>query len=131
MAIVKGILVNDGGAPARIMNFEAAEAINAGDALEFNSSAKLIAADTDDVPPAGFALLDAASGDQVSMITGSGIMIYANVDGDSVDVAVGDLLTIGESGALVKEASGADKNPCAVALEANAGTEALIKVLVF
>ena len=46
MAIVKTILVNDGGAPARILNFEAAEAINAGDALEFNSSAKLIAADT-------------------------------------------------------------------------------------
>jgi hypothetical protein len=113
------------------MNFEAAEAINAGDALEFNSSAKLIAADTDDVPPAGFALADAASGDLVSMLTGSGIVIYANVDGDSVDVAVGDLLTIGESGALVKEASGADKNPCAVALEANAGTEAQVKVLVF
>ena len=131
MAIVKTILVNDGGAPARIMNFEAAEAINAGDALEFNSSAKLIAADTDDVPPEGFALADAASGDMVSMLTGSGIMIYANVDGDSVDVAVGDLLTIGESGALVKEASGADKNPCAVALEANAGTEAQVKVLVF
>ena len=131
MAIVKGILVNDGGAPARILNFEAAEAINAGDALEFNSSAKLIAADTDDVPVAGFALADAASGALVSMITGSGIVIYANVDGDSVDVAVGDLLTIGESGALVKEASGADKNPCAVALEANAGTEAQVKVLVF
>jgi hypothetical protein len=131
MAIVKTILVNDGGAPARILNFEAAEAINAGDALEFNSSAKLIAADTDDVPPAGFALADAASGALVSMITGSGIVIYANVDGDSVDVAVGDLLTIGESGALVKEASGADKNPCAVALEANAGTEAQVKVLVF
>jgi hypothetical protein len=41
------------------------------------------------------------------------------------------LLTIGESGALVKEASGADKNPCAVALEANASTEAQVKVLVF
>ena len=131
MAIVKTILVNDGGAPARILNFEAAEAINAGDALEFNSSAKLIAADTDDVPVAGFALADAASGALVSMINGSGIVIYANVDGDSVDVAVGDLLTIGESGALVKEASGADKNPCAVALEANAGTEAQVKVLVF
>ena len=131
MAIVKTILVNDGGAPARILNFEAAEAINAGDALEFNSSAKLIAADTDDVPPAGLAIADAASGALVSMITGSGIVIYANVDGDSVDVAVGDLLTIGESGALVKEASGADKNPCAVALEANAGTEAQVKVLVF
>ena len=131
MAIEKTILVNDGGAPARILNFEAAEAINAGDALEFNSSAKLIAADTDDVPVAGFALADAASGALVSMITGSGIVIYANVDGDSVDVAVGDLLTIGESGALVKEASGADKNPCAVALEANAGTEAQVKVLVF
>ena len=131
MAIVKTILVNDGGAPARILNFEAAEAINAGDALEFNSSAKLIAADTDDVPVAGFALADAASGALVSMITGCGIVIYANVDGDSVDVAVGDLLTIGESGALVKEASGADKNPCAVALEANAGTEAQVKVLVF
>ena len=131
MAIVKTILVNDGGAPARILNFEAAEAINAGDALEFNSSAKLIAADTDDVPVAGFALADAASGALVSMITGSGIVIYANVDGDSVDVAVGDLLTIGESGALVKEASGADKNPCAVALEANAGTEAQVKVWVF
>jgi hypothetical protein len=131
MAIVKTILVNDGGAPARIINFTAAEAINAGDAIEINTAAKAIAADTDDLPVAGFALADAASGDLVSVLTGSGIIIYANVDGDSVDVAVGDMLTVGESGALVKEASGADKNPCAVALEANAGTEAQVKVLVF
>ena len=95
------------------------------------AAAKAIAADTDDLPVAGFALADAASGDLVSVLTGSGIIIYANVDGDSVDVAVGDMLTVGESGALVKEASGADKNPCAVALEANAGTEAQVKVLVF
>ena len=30
MAAVKGILVNDGGAPARIINFTAAAAISAG-----------------------------------------------------------------------------------------------------
>jgi hypothetical protein len=131
MAIVKTILVNDGGAPARIINFEAAEAINAGDAIELNTSAKAIAADTDDVPVAGFALADAASGDMVSVVSGSGIIIYANVDGDSVDVAIGDFLSVGQSGALAKETTPADKTPVAQALEANAGTETLVKVLVF
>ena len=34
MAAVKGILVNDGGAPARIINFKAGEAVSAGMVLK-------------------------------------------------------------------------------------------------
>ena len=59
MAETKTVLVNDGGAPARILNLEAAEAITAGMCLEVNSSGKLLGADTDNQLVAGFALVDA------------------------------------------------------------------------
>ena len=134
MAVTKAVLVNDGGAPARIINFEAAEAITAGSALEIQAATgKVLMADTDGVRTAGFALVDAASGDLCSCITGSGVVLMANVDGDSVDVAIGDFLEVGENGTLVKQASMADKTTVAIALEANTAAPAsgsLFKVLV-
>ena len=133
MPVTTSVLVNDGGAPARIINFEAAEAITAGMCLEVNSSGKLLGADTDNQLVAGFALVDAAAGDLCSCITGSGVVLMANVDGDSVDVAIGDFLEVGENGTLVKQASMADKTTVAIALEANTAAPAsgsLFKVLV-
>ena len=40
MAETKTVLINDGGAPARIMNFIAAEAISAGECLKIDSNGK-------------------------------------------------------------------------------------------
>ena len=133
MAVTTSVLVNDGGAPARIINFEASEAITAGSAIEVLSTGKVKMADTDAVRVAGFAMVDAASGDLCSVITGSGVVLMANVDGDSVDVAIGDQLEVGENGTLIKQASPADKVTVAIALEANTAAPAsgsLFKILV-
>ena len=133
MAVTTSVLVNDGGAPARIINFEASEAITAGSAIEVLSTGKVSMADTDAVRVAGFAMVDAASGDLCSVITGSGVVLMANVDGDSVDVAIGDQLEVGENGTLIKQASPADKVTVAIALEANTAAPAsgsLFKILV-
>ena len=91
---------------------------------------------------AGFALTDAADGDLCSMITGSGIVINAHVDG-ATDVVVGDnlIIKLNNAGALSKKAvyaDGTDSPPSiAIALEAATDTAAnnitagaLFKVLV-
>jgi len=135
MAVTNSVLVNDGGAPARIINLLAAEAITAGMCLEVNSAGKLKGADTDNQLVAGFALVDAASGDLCSMITGSGCVLYAHVDG-TTDVDAGIGLMVGEDGALMKRTN-VDSTPVAIALEAvtntaaqNVTAGALYKVLV-
>ena len=135
MAVTNSVLVNDGGAPARIINLEAATAITAGMCLEVNSSGKLLGADTDNQLVAGFALVDAAAGDLCSMITGSGVVLYAHVDG-TTDVDAGIGLMGGEDGALVKRTD-VDATAVAIALEAvtataaaNVTAGALFKVLV-
>jgi hypothetical protein len=127
MAVTSSVLVNDGGAPARILNFLADEAITAGGALEFTTAGKLQMADmaTNFLSNgiAGFALTDAADGDMCSMITGSGIVLNVHVDG-ATDVVVGDnlILKLNNAGALSKKvayADGTDSPPSiAVALEA-------------
>jgi hypothetical protein len=146
MAVTNSVLVNDGGAPARILNFLADEAITAGAALEFTTAGKLQLADmaTNYLSGgiAGFALTDAADGDLCSMISGSGIVINAHVDG-ATDVVVGDnlIIKLNNAGALSKKAiyaDGTDSPPSiAIALEAATDTAAnnitagaLFKVLV-
>jgi hypothetical protein len=103
--------------------------------LEVNSSGKLLGADTDNQLVAGFALVDAAAGDLCSMITGSGVVLYAHVDG-TTDVDAGIGLMVGEDGALVKRTD-VDATAVAIALEAvtataaaNVTAGALFKVLV-
>ena len=135
MAVTNSVLVNDGGAPARIINLEAASDITAGMCLEVNSSGKLLGADTDNQLVAGFALVDADAGALCSMITGSGVVLYAHVDG-TTDVDAGVGLKAGDDGALMKRAT-VDDTAVAIALEAVATTAAqnvtagtLFKVLV-
>jgi hypothetical protein len=122
MAVTNSVLVNDGGAPARIINLEAATAITAGMCLEVNGDGKLIGADTDNQLVAGFALVDAAAGALCSMITGSGCVLYVHLDG-TTDIDAGVGLKVGEDGALIKRAT-VDDTAVAIALEAATATGA-------
>ena len=133
MAIVKGILVNDGGAPARIINFIAAAAIEAGNALRIDASGKAALTTDNNVPLAGIALTDAAADDQVSMITGSGCILYVMCKNDvnTGDVLMTDETSAGTAGSL-KVGGATDTNfPVAQALEDAPAAKGLTKVLVF
>ena len=121
MAITKTILVNDGGAPARIINFTAAAAISAGEALDLNNAAKCILATDGTLPVAGYALTDAASGDLVSVVTGSGwvgyLMCEACTIGDNLMVD-----TSGTAGSLDTAGSNDTDRVIAMALETQAAS---------
>tara|TARA_R110002020_G_scaffold125406_2_gene282634 strand:- start:153 stop:569 length:417 start_codon:yes stop_codon:yes gene_type:complete len=71
------ILVNDGGAPARILPYLAGEAITAGQAVMSSAAADLtvLKATAAKFVPLGFALTDAASGEMCSVITGKGVIL--------------------------------------------------------
>jgi hypothetical protein len=89
------ILLNDGGAPARILPYTAAEAITAGDACTIDASGELQKADTADAlfkfAYAGVALTDIASGAVGSLITGVGVVLNINC----ADVAAGSAMMMG------------------------------------
>jgi len=70
------ILVNDGGAPARIIPFTAGSAITAGYALQMGGDGEVdTIAGADNVMPVGVAFTDAASGNIASVITGKGVVL--------------------------------------------------------
>jgi len=124
------ILVNDGGAPARILPFVAGEAITAGWPVQVKSDGK-IEGTTTNFASVGFALNDAAAAnDRVNVITGSGVILRAMCANGTT---VGDMMSINNN-QLEDNANGtgaADDDIVAVALEANAsGGTALAKVLV-
>ena len=99
MAQVKGILVNDGGAPARIINFKAGEDISAGEVLKPSTAADMtcLLATNDEHPILGVALTDAASGDMCSIVTGSGVVCYLQVTAETAGIA---LMVDGTAGQL-------------------------------
>ena len=97
------ILLNDGGAPARVMNLGLANAaIEAGMFVEINSSG-LIIADSDDQEDTssgqktslGVLLVDAASGGPTSIITGKGVV--CNVQAAEA-ITCGHELTVDDEG---------------------------------
>ena len=99
MAQVKGILVNDGGAPARIINFKAGEAISAGEVLKPSTAADMtcLLATNDEHPILGVALTDTASGDMCSIVTGSGVICYVQCENETAGIA---LMVDGTAGQL-------------------------------
>ena len=110
MAETKTVLINDGGAPARIINFEAAAAISAG-ALATDGT----------LPITGVALVDAASGDLCSVITGSGYIAHVMCE----TVTIGDNLmvdTSGTAGSLDTAGSNDTDRVVAQALETQASS---------
>ena len=134
MAQIKGILVNDGGAPARILNFTAAADISAGECLRIDASGKVALTTDDNVPLAGIALTDVSSGAQCSMVSGSGVILYAvcKSDVNTGDVLMTDHDSAGVAGSLkVGGAAGGGTHPVAQALEDAPAAGGLTKVLVF
>jgi hypothetical protein len=133
MAQIKGILVNDGGAPARIMNFVAAADISAGECLRIDAAGKVALTTDDNVPLAGVALTDVDSGAQCSMVTGGGVILYVvcKADVNTGDVLMTDDDSAGVAGSL-KVGGATDTNfPVAQALEDAPAAGGLTKVLVF
>ena len=132
MAIVKTVLVNDGGAPSRIINLAAGEALEAGEALKVHTDGTAKLATSNLSPVIGFALTDTASGDTASIVTGSGIVINAITDA----VTAGDELSVdaAKPGFLETKTAYADGTAedkiIAVALETNATTDTMTKVMV-
>ena len=132
MAETKTVLVNDGGAPARIMNFKAGEAIEAGEALKMHTDGTVKLQTSNLLEIVGFALTDAASGAQCSVVTGSGIILNVITDavtcGDelSVDSAKPGFL---ETKTAYTDGTAEDKI-VAIALETNATTDTMTRVMV-
>ena len=102
MAAGINILVNDGGAPARIMKVaNAAADIDAGTFVIFDGTN--VAAANADLPDQsnaiGVLFVDATSGDPASVMTGSGLICFLKATG-----------TIGAGNNLSHDASGLAKN---------------------
>tara|TARA_A100000172_G_scaffold77915_2_gene62856 strand:+ start:1250 stop:1678 length:429 start_codon:yes stop_codon:yes gene_type:complete len=118
------VLINDGGAPARIMNLGAANvALEAGLFVDINSSGKIIAmADdqkdgTNQAQAAGLGVLlvDAVAGEPTSIVTGKGIV--CNVQ-SVASLAAGDELVIDGAGKLEKPTNDDTDRVVAIALAA-------------
>ena len=115
------ILINDGGAPARILPYTAAEALTAGDACTIDTNGKLQKADSDDTgydfAYVGVALTDAAADAVASVITGQGVILNINCD----DLGAGVALMMGATeGRLTTATNAAGAPKCqAVTLENN------------
>jgi len=111
------ILINDGGAPARILPYIAAEAISAGEACSIDATGKAQLADSDHTGGqqfayAGIALTDAASGSVCSLITGVGVVLNIQTD----DVVAGTALMMGSTGGQLVAATNATTAPKAQAV---------------
>ena len=132
------ILVNDGGAPARILPFKAGEALTAGDAVAAlhvaSGDCTVMKADSSEATNLSFvgvAMTDCASGEMASIITGRGIIVRINC----TDVNGGILMAVGNTGGQLEVYSdGTDltDNPVAVTLEDGAlggGAAGLVKCL--
>jgi len=122
MAAGINILVNDGGAPARIMKVGNAGAdIDAGHIVEINGSGKVVVA-SEDLPSylnaaVGVLFVDATSGDPASVITGKGAVVFLKATGT---IAAGNALGHSAAG-LAKAKTSADER-FAIALEAKSAT---------
>ena len=96
------ILVNDGGAPARILPFVAGEAISAGEALTAGTAdMTAVLATQGNINIIGFALTDAASGDMCSVVTGKGVIL--NVQCLPTTAGYPQMIGAAASGQLAKQ----------------------------
>ena len=132
------ILVNDGGAPARIIPFKAGEALTAGDAVAAlhvaTGDCTVMKADSSEATNLSFvgvALTDCADGDMASIITGRGIVVRINC----TDQNGGILMAVGNTGGqldIYSDGTDLTDNPVAVTLEDGAlggGAAGLVKCL--
>ena len=126
------ILVNDGGAPARILPYTSNGTITAGMILCVDENGKVVPAATGLGTArgsyiAGVALTDAASGELCNVVSGSGIivMVLAGDTGDNIGKAYGIGATAGQLDTTTTVGT-----VWGVALSDNLGAAALAKFLV-
>ena len=125
------ILVNDGGAPARILPFEAGATITAGDVLEIHTDGKVRPATSDEEPIAGVAMVAASSGDMCSVISGSGIIVRVV---QNTNLAAGALVMVDTSnvGEVIAHSGTAFATKVAIGMTLeDVAAGALVKVLLF
>jgi hypothetical protein len=133
------ILVNDGGAPCRILPIIAGEALTAGDAIALlhvaSGDCTAVLADSSEATNlsfAGVALTDAASGAVANIVTGRGVVCRINC----TDVNGGIMVAVGNTGGQLEVFSdGTDltDHPVAITMEDGAlagGGAGLIKCLI-
>ena len=91
------ILVNDGGAPARILPFTAGSDVTGGGLVQINSDGKVDHASASSASVLGVAFTDAGSadGEAMSVITGKGVILNAYVSGT---YNVGQAMTVDADG---------------------------------
>ena len=122
------ILLNDGGAPARILPFVATEDVTAGYAIAINSSgeAKLADADDSEFAVSGYALTTITSGNIVSVISGHGVILNVYC----ADVAAGVGMMLGTTdGQLITATNAAAKPNCQATTLENNSAAGLTKVI--
>ena len=119
------VLINDGGAPARILPFLIHDTIAAGDPLDIHTNGKVKPTATSGSAIAGFALTAASGLDNMcNVITGKGVVLKAN---SANAIAAGTLVAQNGAGKITA-AKTADVK-IGVALEAAADN--VVKILVF
>lgn len=120
------VLINDGGAPARILPFIANETIAAGDALTVdtgNGNFGFPAASGSNI--VGVALTAATSGNLVNVVTGRGVILKVNTAGT---ITQGEELNVHTNGKFVgKHGSSVIVG---IALEAD-GADDVCKILLY
>ena len=120
------ILVNDGGAPARILPFVAHHALSGGNIVEMETTGKVKkVAGESSTKSIGYSLVDAAADGMANIVTGKGVIINALctgtvLSGASLEIADADgILTAGTTAGEV----------VAVAVGAQGDTLGYVKVL--
>ena len=129
--MAKEIILNDGGAPARILPFVAAATGSAGDPIILDTAGKTAALQAGRVV-AGFLLTDVdAIGDMANVVMGHGCILNVKCD---KDVTVGQLVMSGAAklvGATNDGDAGDSYEVVGFALEAgDTVTDSLLQVLV-
>ena len=121
------ILINDGGAPARILPFVAAEDITAGYAIAINSDGKAKLSDRDDSELAaiGYALTTITSGNIVSVISGHGVILNVYC----AAITAGKGLMLGTTDGQLVESTNVTLMPNNQATALETGTGGLTKVI--
>ena len=126
------ILINDGGAPARILPYTAGSTISAGRLIDIASDGQVDHATTSGSKILGVSLTAAESGNICNVISGHGVQLNVFASSSTGNAtAIGDELVARiTDGCLAEKTSGADAGQVlAIALAAqDANSTGLIKV---
>ena len=127
------ILVNDGGAPARILPYTAGSTISAGYPVTIATDGEVDQLATSGSLILGFSLTAATSGNICNVISGHGVLLNVAASSSASNIVIGtNLGTSTQDGALCAMPATADGNANTVAIALATGTASvgLLKVQV-